>query len=153
MKTRTALALLFGCLIALAACDREAYMSEQGFRLPDGDAVEGRKTFIYMQCHECHTVAGDELPQISGAREPYVQLGGKVGSVKTYGDLVTSIINPSHRLAKRYAEEVVSEEGESHMFVYNHYMTVQELIDLVMYLQPKYDVHAPEYHYRIYPLS
>ena len=153
MDARTFIALLVGCLIALTACDREAYMSEQGFRLPDGDAEAGRKAFIYLQCHECHTVAGEELPGIAGAPPPYVVLGGKVASVKTYGDLVTSIINPSHRLAARYAEQVVADDGESKMHVYNSYMTVQQLIDIVMYLQPTYDVRAPEYHYRIYPLS
>ena len=30
-------------------------------------------------------------------------------------------------------------------------MTVKELIDIVMFLQPKYEVHVPVYHYRIYP--
>ncbi|MEJ2257640.1 MAG: hypothetical protein P8X98_11665 [Woeseiaceae bacterium] len=29
--------------------------------------------------------------------------------------------------------------------------TVQELIDIVMYLQPKYDVGVPAYEYRVYP--
>ena len=48
MNARTLIALLVGCLIALAACDREAYMSQQGFRLPDGDAEAGRKAFIYL---------------------------------------------------------------------------------------------------------
>jgi hypothetical protein len=64
---------------------------------------------------------------------------------------VTAIINPSHKLADGYASEVVSEEGESNMYVYNRYMTVQELTDLVMYLQPHYDVVVPRYDYRIYP--
>jgi hypothetical protein len=30
-------------------------------------------------------------------------------------------------------------------------MTVQELIDIVMYLQPHYEVVVPEYVYRAYP--
>ena len=51
-------------------------------------------------------------PAFAGA-EPYVELGGNITKVKSYGELVTSIINPSHDLAKGYAEEVVSEDGES----------------------------------------
>ena len=39
------------------------------------------------------------------------------------------------------------------MYIYNSHMTVQELIDIVMYLQPKYDVKVPAYHYRIYPTT
>jgi hypothetical protein len=46
---------------------------------------------------------------------------------------------------------VVSEGGESNMYIYNRYMTVQELVDLVMFLQPHYDVVVPRYDYRIYP--
>ena len=153
MKARNALALLCGCLIALTGCDREARMSEQGFRLPDGDAVAGRAAFVYMQCHQCHTVVDEEFPEIPGVSEPYVQLGGEVGRVKTYGDLVTSIINPSHRLAPGYARALISEDGESKMYRYNAHMTVQELVDIVMFLQPKYDVRVPEYHYRMYPTT
>ena len=153
MKLRAALALVAAATITLAACDREARMSQQGFRLPDGDADAGRAAFLYMQCHQCHTIAGEELPRIAGMEPPYIELGGKVSKVKTYGELITSIINPSHKLAQGYAEEVVAEGGESHMYIYNSHMTVQELIDIVMYLQPKYDVEIPAYHYRIYPTT
>jgi hypothetical protein len=30
-------------------------------------------------------------------------------------------------------------------------MTVQELIDIVMFLQPHYNVLVPAFHYRVYP--
>jgi mono/diheme cytochrome c family protein len=126
-------------------------MSEKGFRLPDGDPVEGRKAFLYMQCNQCHTVAGEEFPVIQWAEAPYVELGGKVTRVKTYGQLVTAIINPSHKLADGYAEELVSEDGESKMYMYNDHMTVRELTDLVRFLQPHYDVMTPRYSYRVYP--
>jgi mono/diheme cytochrome c family protein len=141
-------ALLFATL--LAACYSDP-MSERGFRLPDGDADSGRATFLYLQCHQCHSIAGAELPVLPNSTPPYVELGGRVTRVKTYGELVTAIINPSHKLAKGYAEEQVSENGESRMYVYNDYMTVQELTDLVMFLQPFYDVIPPQFDYRIYP--
>ena len=83
--------------------------------------------------------------------EPYVELGGPVTRVKTYGELVTAIINPSHKLAEGYKKEVVSEDGKSKMYVYNSFMTVQELTDLVMFLQPYYDVIPPQFQYRVYP--
>ena len=153
MRTRNVLTLLLGCMVVLSGCDPEARMSEQGFRLPDGDAQTGREAFLYMQCHQCHTIAGEELPEIPGLEPPYIELGGKVTKVKTYGELVTAIINPSHKLARPYAEEVVSEEGESNMYIYNQHMTVQELVDLVMFLQDKYDVVVPQYRYRIYPTT
>ncbi|MDZ7643141.1 MAG: cytochrome C [Woeseiaceae bacterium] len=141
---------LAGLLVFLGGCDRDP-MSEVGFRLPEGDPVAGREAFLYMQCNQCHTLYGEELPSVPHMEPPYVELGGPVTRVKTYGQLVTAIINPSHELADGYAEEVVSEDGESNMYVYNRYMTVQELIDIVMFLQPHYDVVVPDYQYRVYP--
>ena len=111
MKTRVAIALLLIFAILLTGCDREARMSQQGFRLPDGDAEAGRVAFLYMQCHQCHTIAGEQLPPIPGMDPPYVELGGKVTKVKTYGELITAIINPSHKLARGYAAEVIADGG------------------------------------------
>lgn len=153
MKTRFLLALIAGSLLVLSACNPDARMSEQGFRLPEGDAAAGREAFVYMQCHQCHTVEGEEFPVIPGQEAPYVKLGGSTTRVKTYGQLVSGIINPSHKLARGYALTLITDDGESRMYNYNQHMTVQELVDLVMYLQPKYDVVVPQYRYRIYPAT
>lgn len=150
MKTRSLLAMLLVTLVALGACDQEAKMSTKGFRLPDGNAEAGREVFLYMQCHQCHSIKGEQLPGIPGQEPPYIELGGEVTQVKTYGTLITSIINPSHKLARGYAKEVVAVDGESKMYVYNDHMTVQELIDIVMFLQPYYNVVAPEFYYPLY---
>ena len=137
------LALMVGC-----EADR---MSEKGFSLPEGNALEGQKAFVYLHCYECHFIEGIELPRAESDTEPFVQLGGKVSQVKTYGDLVTSIINPSHKLAPGYPLETITDDGQSKMPLYNGYMTVQELIDIVAFLQPEYEVIVPQYHYRVYP--
>jgi mono/diheme cytochrome c family protein len=150
MKRFSILTLLLTSVLALSGCDEDRTMSERGFRLPEGDPMAGRETFLYMHCNQCHTIKGEELPTIPGF-EPFVELGGSVTRVKTYGELVTAIINPSHKLAEGYAKDLVSEDGKSKMYVYNGFMTVQELTDLVMFLQPHYDVVPPEFHYRVYP--
>jgi len=150
MKSLSILALLVAVLALAGGCDEQKAMSERGFRLPDGNAAAGRETFLYMHCNQCHTIRGEELPKVPGF-EPYVELGGPVTRVKTYGELVTAIINPSHKLAEGYKKEVVSEDGKSKMYVYNSFMTVQELTDLVMFLQPYYDVIPPQFQYRVYP--
>lgn len=138
--------------LGLVACNNGSRdrMSEVGFVLPEGDARAGREAFLYMQCNQCHTIEGEELPVLDVNEPPYVELGGSVSKVKTYGELVTAIINPSHKLADGYAEELVSEDGESNMYIYNRHMTVQELIDLVMFLQPHYNVVVPTYYFRSY---
>jgi len=150
MKLISALALTALAIGVLGGCERDR-MSERGFSLPPGDPVAGRDTFVYMQCHQCHTIKGETFPEIPGVDPPYVELGGPVTRVKSYGELVTAIINPSHKLASGYPRELIAENGESNMYIYNRYMTVQELIDLVMYLQPHYDVIVPKYEYRMYP--
>ena len=150
MKTASVIAILLATAVLGSGCDADKMMSESGFRLPDGDAQAGRETFLYMQCNQCHTIQGEELPEIAGS-EPYVKLGGAVSTVKTYGELVTAIINPSHKLADGYAKDKVSEDGVSNMYVYNNFMTVQELTDLVMFLQPHYNVVLPQLQYRVYP--
>jgi len=149
MNTRARLIALLLAAAAFNACERD-YMSERGFSLPEGDPLAGKQAFLYMQCNECHTIKGLELPRVSLADPPFVELGGDVTRVKTYGDLVTSIINPSHELAKGYPLDVITVDGESKMYVYNDYMTVQELIDIVMFLQPHYEVVIPHYAYPTY---
>lgn len=149
MKQKLPLAVVLIAAAAVTACERD-YMSERGFSLPEGDPIDGKEAFLYMQCNECHTVQGLELPKVPLADPPFVMLGGDVTRVKTYGDLVTSIINPSHKLAEGYPVEEVSNDGESKMYVYNEYMTVQELIDIVMFLQPYYKVIVPPQAYPQY---
>lgn len=151
MRARSVLTLVVVGLFALTACDQETVMSQRGFRLPDGDAQDGREAFLYMQCHQCHSIKGEQLPGIPGQEPPYVELGGMTTKVKTYGQLVTAIINPSHKLATGYARELVSDNDQSKMYVYNDHMTVRELTDIVMFLQPHYEVVAPNFRYPVYP--
>lgn len=151
MNTRSVLTFVVVSLVALSACDQDVMMSEKGVRLPDGDAEAGREAFLYMQCNQCHTIKGEQLPGIPGQDPPYVELGGDVTQVKTYGQLITAIINPSHKLATGYAKDLVSEDGVSKMYVYNDHMTVKELIDIVMFLQPHYNVIPPSFRYPVYP--
>lgn len=152
MKRLTSAIFLLATALALSACQADR-MSEKGFSLPEGNVLGGKEAFVYMHCHECHTVAGEDLPALVRSEPPFVELGGRVSRVKTYGELVTSIINPSHKLAAGYPLDVITSDGDgqSKMPNYNGYLTVQELIDIVAFLQPHYDVFVPQYEYRIYP--
>jgi hypothetical protein len=57
------------------------------------------------------------------------------------------VINPSHKISRRFSDQQVSKDGESIMRVYNETMTVQQLIDIVAFLQVQYKVAVPEYTY------
>ena len=120
-------------------CDRGP-KSGFGFTLPEGNPTRGAEVFEELACNACHVVTGiDQLETLTGEPEASIPLGGEVARIKTYGELVTAIINPSHRFAKGYApEEVATPEGESRMPIYNEMMTVSELTDLVAFLQSKY---------------
>ena len=86
----------------------------------------------------------DQLATTAEQPELTIELGGEVSRIKTYGELVTSIINPSHRLAKGYSAEYVQDDGVSKMPVYNDAMTVTQLVDLVAFLQSKYTLKEYE---------
>ena len=129
-----ALPLILGCM--------PGPKSGQGFTLPDGDAEQGKKTFTQLQCQACHTVKGIEFEAVAAAEDQrMIPLGGDTTYVRTYGSLVTSIINPSHRFALGHnQDEIKTPEGESKMRRYNDEMTVTQLTDLVAFLQGQYTV-------------
>lgn len=130
-------------LVSAAALTACASQLGSGFHLPQGDPVRGRQAFVELRCNSCHELAGVEPPLIR-MKNP-VALGGQTARVKTYGDLVTAIVNPSHRLAGGYPPEQVSIEGESLMALIflNEVITVQQLIDIVAFLQQEYEFVPP----------
>ncbi|QDV44326.1 hypothetical protein Enr13x_41910 [Stieleria neptunia] len=134
---KTALCVLM--LSALVGCAPDP-KSGWGFTLPEGDAERGKATFVALQCNACHTVDGVELDADVSEDVTTVALGGKKGYVVTYGDLVTSIINPSHRFALGYQSDEIQEGEVSKMRSYNDEMTVTQLADLVTFLQQHYQV-------------
>lgn len=154
MKTQMALryfVLLSGGLCLLSAgCGGPK--SGKGFTLPEGDAERGQTAFVALKCCSCHTVSGVELPSAEKGEKEIVALGGKTLRIQTYGELVTSIINPSHKVAKGFAEEPAepSEKPRSKMANNNDAMTVSQLIDLVKFLQSHYELE--EYDPTPYPI-
>lgn len=146
---RIYLPLVSAILLVTVACDSGA-KSARGFRLPDGDVERGKATFIALECGQCHTVAEVELPRPEEKSDVEVSLGGEVRRVRTYGELVTSIINPSHTLAKGYPKEEITRDGKSIMSDFNDTMTVQQLVDLVAFLQSAYKIKPDDTFYYPY---
>jgi sulfur-oxidizing protein SoxX len=128
---------LIACLIGCASGDSE-------FTLPTGDAERGQAAFVAFRCFDCHRVDGVDLPIGEEPDQVMVELGGEVERLRNYGDLITAIINPSHRLAKGYTASLVADDGKSRMTVYNDVMTVSQLIDIVTFLQSHYQLRPFE---------
>lgn len=137
-----------GLTVLLGGC-----MGEE-LALPEGDVQRGKEAFVALSCNSCHEVGDIEKIESDQAPAIHKELGGSVTRVKSYADLVTSIINPSHRLSARFPQdmtaEIADEYGKSRMPSYNDVMTVQQLVDIVTFLQPEYRVQVPRRDYPMY---
>ncbi len=121
-------------LLLIAAGCGDPQRSPSGFRLPEsGDVEQGRVAFEELRCYLCHKVAGEEFPPTVEAPAPVV-LGGKVSEYRTDGYLVTSIIHPSWR---------VDPQSEARMVDLSNEMTVRQLVDLIAFLQSRYELSTP----------
>ena len=131
-------------------------LQQRGFSLPEGDVTKGQAVFMALGCRACHHVDSSN-PDLVVARDETslteidVGLGGEVGRSKTYGELVTSIINPSHRISPEHLHSRYSVDGMSRMANFNSVMTVEELVDLVMYLERAYELRVVRTPYPNYP--
>lgn len=128
--------LLMCCL--LAGCDAGPN-SPRGFSLPGGDVERGEQVFLYTGCLSCHVIEGIDSDIAIELDKPVV-LGGPVARVKTYGELVTAVINPSHKIAQSYRPTGMTADGKSKMRNYNDILTVSQLIDLVTFLETRYEL-------------
>jgi hypothetical protein len=125
----------------------------EGYTLPAGDVERGQAAFVKFRCYDCHHIPGMNLPPAEEPDQVLVRLGGEVDRPKSYADLVTGIISPSHRLATGYATSMVADDGKSRMTVYNDVMTVTQLSDIVTFLQEHYELRPYEpTSYPEYPL-
>lgn len=126
----------------LLACANQ--WDQGGVHLPQGDAAKGREAFVDLRCHACHEMEGFNPPTPIVA-ETRVLLGGQTARVKTYGDVITSIANPSHRIAGGYPPEAIAVDGVPLMTLIhlNEVMTVQQLVDLAAFLVTAYEVVPP----------
>ncbi|MGZ4974723.1 MAG: c-type cytochrome [Limisphaerales bacterium] len=116
----------------------------RGFHLPQGDVDRGKAAFVAMKCYNCHKVSGVDLPAPVSTVATNVTLGGEVTYIQSYGELVTCVIDPSHSLADNFKRIRTGEVSKlSPMPEYNSVMTVQQLVDIVTFLQSRYKKIEP----------
>lgn len=147
------LSLALVALTTLSACRTYPdYTGDFRFPIGSGDVAQGREAFVRLGCPQCHTVSGVSLPEYTGTRFITMPLGGELIFAKTYGNLVTSIINPNHIISDRYLEQLPAEQrrrtNTSPMYM-NPEMRVTELIDIVAFLNSRYSLLPgyTEYYY------
>jgi sulfur-oxidizing protein SoxX len=126
-------------IFTIVSCDNGPY-SPRGFSLPQGDVAKGKAVLLKYECLSCHILKGVQQPDIKNTDNISVQIGRKTTKVKTYAELVTAIINPSHSFSRGYALKLTQKDGKSLMKNFNDVMTIAELVDLVFFLQPQYEL-------------
>ena len=106
---------------------------EWRFLLPPGDAAEGRKAFVSMECFACHEVKGESFPQTSKTpRGKGPELTG-MGSHHPAEYFAESIINPNRVIVE--GTGYTGPDGLSTMPSYADTMTLKQLVDVVAYLK------------------
>jgi L-cysteine S-thiosulfotransferase len=139
MKAYYGFCLAFAASIG-AGCDN--LQSTSRLRLPVGSVEHGKAAFVALNCIDCHTVAGVELPRPAIAPVDRIQLGGDVARLRTVGDLLTAIIHPTDAITLRLNPSAVGSVQPAMRNV-NEVMTVQQMVDLVRFLQPRYSRMPP----------
>ena len=128
-------------LLVITSCATHPdYATQFRFPVEWGSNAEGQTTFADLECHQCHTVKGVDLPAYEGESPVMLELGGTVMYSKTYADLVTSIINPKHVVSDEYLKTLPRDaRGKAKTVMpFKDEMTVTQLIDLVTFLNSRY---------------
>jgi hypothetical protein len=134
-------AVAVASVAALAACAPNTALL---VHFPLGNVQRGREAFLALECHACHRVEGLELATDVTPGPLSVPLGGHTPRIETYGDLITAIVNPSHRLARSYRAEAGRGEPSPMAAKYlNDVMTTQQLVDIAAFLHREYDYIPP----------
>ena len=102
------------------------------FRWPKGDQAKGRQAFAKFECYSCHEVKGEKFPAPTDKSKagPELSMMGPLHDALYFAE---AIINPSAAIEP--GKPYVGADGSSKMPPYNDAMLVQEVIDLVAFLQ------------------
>lgn len=102
------------------------------FNWPKGDPSRGRQAFAKFECYRCHEVKGEKFPAPTDKAKvgPELSMMGPLHEALYFAE---AIINPSAAIEP--AKPYVGPDGSSKMPSYNDSMLVQEVIDLVAFLQ------------------
>ena len=114
------------------------------FLMPPGDAAEGRKVFIAMECFACHEVKGEQFPDTSKTpRGTGPDLTG-MGAHHSAEYFAESVVNPNRVIV--LGTGYTGADGLSKMPSYADTMTLRQLVDLVAYLKSLTTGEMPHHH-------
>jgi len=134
-------------MVTLSACTMDS-PPVKGFVLPQGDVALGETVFVKYGCHGCHSIPGVDLPGMDAESVVLLEIGGEVYRVKNTGELLTSVINPTHVVSQEFINKLEGANrgnAESPMPYYGDAMTITEMINLVAFLRSQYSKLMPDF--------
>jgi mono/diheme cytochrome c family protein len=148
-KTVLILLMILSGNSLLASCSKEQKQREAGggmaehgmsadwkFTLPQGDPVEGRKSFVESECYKCHEVKGETFPEVAKEDKGVGPELSQMASMHPVEFFAEAIMNPNVVIdpdAKK--KGYLGDDGKSKMPNYNDVLTVKQVADLAAYLR------------------
>jgi mono/diheme cytochrome c family protein len=147
-KTILILLMILSGNSLLASCSKEQKQREAGggmaqhgmsadwkFTLPQGDPVEGRKSFVELECYKCHEVKGETFPAVAAAERGVGPELSQMAGMHPVEFFAESIMNPNAVIdPDAKAKGYLGDDGKSKMPNYNDVLTIKQVSDMAAYL-------------------
>jgi mono/diheme cytochrome c family protein len=104
------------------------------FTLLPGDALEGKKLFVELECYKCHEIQGETFP-VAGEKGIGPELS-QMAALHPVEFFAESIVNPNAVIDEEDKEKgFLGADGKSRMPSYADALTVKQVADLATYLK------------------
>jgi mono/diheme cytochrome c family protein len=139
--------VLLVVIMTMAGCERDgqhhaaSHGDQHGmpkdwkFTLANGDAAEGRKLFVEIECYKCHEVKGESFPNVAASEKGVGPELSQMGGMHPVEFFAESIANPNAVIDADAKEQGhIGPDGKSKMPGFADVLTVKQLADLATYL-------------------
>jgi mono/diheme cytochrome c family protein len=115
--------------------DQHGAPKDWRFTLTQGDAAEGRKLFVEIECYKCHEVKGESFPNMAPEEKGVGPELSQMAGMHPIEFFVESIINPNAVIDADAKESGhIGPDGRSKMPGFADILTVKQVTDLASYL-------------------
>jgi mono/diheme cytochrome c family protein len=124
--------------------DQHGTPKDWKFTLVQGDAAEGRKLFVEIECYKCHEVKGESFPRMAPDEKGVGPELSQMAGMHPIEFFAEAIANPNAVIDNDAKEQgYVGPDGKSKMPEFADILTVKQLADLATYLASLGGGHKP----------
>ena len=99
------------------------------FTLSPGDAVEGKKLFVELECYKCHEIKGESFPVVDQGDKGIGPELSQMADTHPPEFFAESIVNPNAVIDPQDKEMgFLGPDGKSRMPTYSDVLTVKQLL-------------------------